>query len=51
VDLLADMFRRGHIADIAWFLGGAWLLFLFLGLIVTKFWKNARRKRDSRPLP
>ena len=40
------MFHRGHVADIAWFLGGAWLLFLFLGLLVSKLYKNLKRRKD-----
>ena len=46
MELLADMFRRGHVADIAWFLGGAWLLFLFFGLVVVKLWKKVRRRKE-----
>jgi hypothetical protein len=47
VDLLVDMFQRGNKADIMWFLGGAWLLVLFLGLIVTKIWRRLRRHPKS----
>lgn len=47
MDLLIDMFRRGHKADIMWFLGGAWLLLLFLGLLVSKIYKNLKRKNPT----
>lgn len=40
--LLSDMLRRGHPADILWFLAGAWLLLLFLGLIFMQLWRRLR---------
>ncbi|HKY64654.1 MAG TPA: hypothetical protein VJR29_14710 [bacterium] len=49
MDLLIDMFRRGNKADIMWFLGGAWLLLLFLGLVVAKVWKRIRRGKQVQP--
>ena len=47
--LLSDMFRRGHPADIAFFVAGAWLLVLFLGMMVMQIVRRLRRKDEPPP--
>lgn len=46
--LLSDMFRRGHPSDIAFFIGGAWLLVLFFGMLIMQIVRRLRRKDEGR---
>lgn len=46
--LLSDMFKRGHPADIAFFVVGGWLLALFLAVMIAQIVRRLRRKgRDK----
>ena len=48
--LLSDMFKRGHPADIAFFVVGGWLLALFLAMMVmqaVRRWRGRGRGRKD----
>lgn len=48
--LLSDMFKRGHPADIAFFVVGGWLLALFLAMMVmqaVRRWRSRGRRRKE----
>ncbi len=48
--LLSDMFKRGHPADIAFFVVGGWLLALFLAVMIAQLVRRLRR-RGKAPHP
>jgi len=54
IPLLKDMFQRGNRIDIAWFLGGAWLLIFFfatLGYQIFRKVTGRSKTKDSKAKP
>ncbi len=44
MELLRYMFKEGNPIDVAWFVGGAWLLVLFLVILLRQVF---RKKQNS----
>jgi hypothetical protein len=49
--LLSDMFKRGHPADIAFFVVGGWLLLLFVAAMVVQMVRRWRGRGPGRKDP
>lgn len=49
--LLSDMFKRGHPADIAFFVVGGWLLGLFLAMMAVQAVRRWRCRGRGRRKP